>query len=108
MISRPRRFLALLPIIVSFMLWDIVEDIGPALMGCLLFGTPYWLAWWLSDGFIDIKLGSNFNRWMDLPFGQNTLDHADYARQLQRYIAGQSTDGVYASPPVYRCAPRKY
>jgi len=32
-------------------MWNIINAIGPWLVGGFIFGVPVWLAWWLSDGF---------------------------------------------------------
>jgi hypothetical protein len=52
MISRPRRLLGLLPVAAAWLLSDATTaSFVTMLTGGLVFWVPYWLAWWLSDGF---------------------------------------------------------
>ncbi len=32
---------------------ELLNAIGPWIVGAVLFGFPIWLAWWLSDGFTE-------------------------------------------------------
>ena len=58
-ISRPRKLLALLPILVAFWLSDKTGlSFFQMLVGGLVLWVPYWLAWWLSDGFAIVRVGS--------------------------------------------------
>ena len=58
-ISRPRKLLALLPFLVAFWLSDTtVLSFFQMLVGGLVLWVPYWLAWWLSDGFATVRIGS--------------------------------------------------
>lgn len=50
--SRSRRLLALAPVVAAFAFSDkTLASFGMMLVGGLIFWIPYWLAWWLSDGF---------------------------------------------------------
>ena len=53
MITRTGKLLALAPVAASFLLSDkTLASFGVMLVGGMVFWIPYWLAWWLSDGFI--------------------------------------------------------
>ena len=79
MISKPRRLLALAPVIFSLMLFEIPAEIGPAIVGTFLLGIPYWLAWWLSDGFASVRLGD-----------PNYQDPYQHYFKLQQYFGDAS------------------
>ena len=52
MITRTGKLLALAPVAASFLLSDkTLASFGVMLVGGMVFWIPYWLAWWLSDGF---------------------------------------------------------
>lgn len=59
MISRPRRFLALLPFIFWLTQCDTWAEILPMMVGGFFVSIPYLLAWWLSDGFATVKFGTS-------------------------------------------------
>ena len=51
--TRSRKLLALLPLIAAFFLSDkTLDSFGVAVVGGMFLWIPYWLAWWLSDGFV--------------------------------------------------------
>lgn len=53
MITRTGKLLALVPVVASFLLSDkTLASFGVMLGGGMILWIPYWLAWWLSDGFI--------------------------------------------------------
>lgn len=37
---------------------EIIDGVGPYIMGLLVVGLPLCLAWWLSDGFENCHFGS--------------------------------------------------
>jgi hypothetical protein len=37
---------------------EFLNAIGPWAVGALIFGIPVALAWWLSDGFANVEIGS--------------------------------------------------
>ncbi|MBO0501499.1 hypothetical protein J1C51_22265 [Chromobacterium haemolyticum] len=52
MISRPRKLLGLVPFAAAWLLSDkTASSFLVMLVGGLVIWVPYWLAWWLSDGF---------------------------------------------------------
>lgn len=53
MMSRPRKLLALAPLLAAFLFSDkTLASFSVMLVGGMILWIPYWLAWWLSDGFI--------------------------------------------------------
>ena len=59
MISRPRKLLGLVPVVAAWVLSDkTASSFLAMLVGGLVVWVPYWLAWWLSDGFSGFSIGS--------------------------------------------------
>lgn len=52
-----RKSLAFLPIAAAFLISDkTLVSFGVMLVSGMFMWIPYWLAWWLSDGFITLRL----------------------------------------------------
>ena len=50
--NRFQKFLFFAPVFAAFELCDkTLADFFKMMIGGLIFWIPYWLAWWLSDGF---------------------------------------------------------
>ncbi|MGP8438175.1 hypothetical protein ACT2FY_09535 [Paraburkholderia fungorum] len=59
MMSRPRKLLGLVPFAAAWLLSDkTASSFFVMLVGGFVFWVPYWLAWWLSDGFSSVSIGS--------------------------------------------------
>lgn len=57
--SPTRRFIFLAPLPVAFLLSDkSLPGLAIMLGAGLIFWIPYWLAWWLSDGF-SVQIGGD-------------------------------------------------
>lgn len=59
--NRFRKLLALIPVIIAFLVCDKTwTDFAAMMIGGLILWIPYWLAWWLSNGFNIFNTPSNF------------------------------------------------
>jgi len=57
--SRYRRLAAALPLLFSALMSEgSWHGFVVAAFGGLVFWVPYWLAWWLSDGFASVQIGT--------------------------------------------------
>lgn len=57
-ISQPRKLLGLLPFVAAFLpSYKNILSFLQMFVGGLVLWVPYWLAWWLSDGFCTVSVG---------------------------------------------------
>lgn len=89
-----RRLLALLPFILLLVLCDTWAEVLPMMVGGLFITIPYLLAWWLSDGFANIKFGSGSGP-EPSPFNSFDVYGDDrYGYEITKYLSG-------AFSPIY-------
>lgn len=95
MMSRPRKLLALVPVVAAFLFSDkTLASFGVMLVGGMILWIPYWLAWWLSDGFSIFSGPGSFET-------DGTGFHHDSSAQ-------RLGDGMYNQSTGYRTGPQGF
>jgi hypothetical protein len=77
------RLILFAPVALSFLLSDkSTSDLGTMVLGNLFFGVPFWLAWWLCNGFSVFKVIDSEG--MFSPPQDPSVDRWDYWGHQQR------------------------
>lgn len=83
-----RRLLALPPFIFLLLLCDTWAEVLPMMIGGLFITIPYLLAWWLSDGFANVKFGSSDGYHPPISEAYYTYGDDRYGYEMARYLGG--------------------
>lgn len=99
MIAPLRKSLAALPVIYSILhSHNTIQGFLVMLFGGMFLWIPYWLAWWLSDGFCDIQWSSDFDSQTIGLNRANGVDDYEYSRldDESGYRSGPQGFGFYS------------
>lgn len=68
-----RKALFFLPLLFAYLLCDnTLKSFIEMSIGGLILWIPYWLAWWLSDGFSNVQLANLNNDFDEILFSTNS------------------------------------